>query len=81
MRYIQSADAKARLPQLLDDVEQGESIVITRHGRPIARIIPETSRRIQDIDAARATIETLRRGNPPISVEEILSSRHEGHRF
>jgi len=81
VRYIQSADAKARLPQLLDDVERGESVVITRHGRPIARIIPETSRRAQDIQAARMAIEALRKENGPISVEDILSSIHEGHRF
>lgn len=38
MRQIQASDAKARLPQLLDDVERGESLIITRHGRAITRI-------------------------------------------
>ena len=41
MRKVRSSDAKARLPQLLDEVERGETIIITRHGRPIARIVPE----------------------------------------
>jgi prevent-host-death family protein len=41
MREVQASEAKTHLPQLLDEVERGETLVITRHGRPIARIIPE----------------------------------------
>lgn len=33
-------DAKTRLPELLAEVEAGHSFVITRHGRPIARLLP-----------------------------------------
>ena len=35
-----SSDTKACLPRLLDEIERGETI-ITRHGRPAARIVPE----------------------------------------
>jgi len=38
MREVQASEAKAHLPQLLDAVERGETIVITRHGRAIAGI-------------------------------------------
>ena len=51
-REIQASDAKTHLPQLLDDVERGETIIITRHGRPIARIVPESHLRQQEIDKA-----------------------------
>ena len=33
MREVQASEAKAHLPRLLDEVERGETIVITRHGR------------------------------------------------
>jgi prevent-host-death family protein len=33
-------DAKTNLGQLLDRVERGETIVITRHGTPVARLVP-----------------------------------------
>jgi prevent-host-death family protein len=33
-------DAKSNLGQLLDRVERGERIIITRHGEPIARLVP-----------------------------------------
>jgi prevent-host-death family protein len=45
MREIQASEAKAHLPRLLDDVERGETLIITRHGKPVARIVPEPDRR------------------------------------
>ena len=33
MREVQASEAKTHLPQLLDEVEHGETIVITRHGK------------------------------------------------
>ncbi len=81
MREIQASEAKTHLPQLLDDVERGETIVITRHGRPIARIVPEAARRRADILAAIEEIRAARKNAQPITVEEILSARDEGRRF
>ena len=51
-------DAKNKLGSLLDRVEQGEEIVITRHGKPVARLVPNDSRidRVQ----ARAAVERIR---------------------
>ena len=45
MREIQASEAKARLPALLDEVERGETLIITRHGKHIARIVPEADSR------------------------------------
>lgn len=81
MRRVQSSDAKARLPQLLDDVERGETIVITRHGRAIARLVPEAERRQKEIDDAIDGIKRLQKETGRITVEEILSARHEGHKY
>jgi prevent-host-death family protein len=61
MREVQASDAKVHLPQLLDDVEHGETILITRHGRAIARIAPEKNHRQEEIDKAIASIKSLRR--------------------
>lgn len=81
MREIQSSEAKARLPELLDDVERGETIIITRHGRAIARIIPEAERRRKDIEDAMESIKRLREETGRITLEEILSARHDGHKY
>lgn len=81
MREIQASEAKAHLPQLLDDVERGETLIITRHGRPIARLVPERDRRQAERDAAIARIRERRRDKAGISVEEILSARDEGRKY
>ena len=81
MREIQASDAKARLSQLLDEVERGETIVITRHGRAIARITPEADRRRREIDNALADIRELRKHTGEVSLEELLAWRHEGHKY
>ena len=51
-------EAKNRLSEILDRVERGESILITRHGRAIAQLVPLNSKR----DPARIerAIEGLR---------------------
>lgn len=41
MRTVSLADAKARLSALLDAVEAGEEVVITRRGQPVARMVRE----------------------------------------
>jgi len=41
MRTMTLADAKAHLSAVVDQVQEGEEIVITRRGQPVARIIPE----------------------------------------
>ena len=81
MREIQASDAKARLPQLLDEVERGETLIITRHGRAIARIVPEADRRQAEVDRALTSIRELRKRTLKVSVEEILSAKEEGRRY
>jgi prevent-host-death family protein len=75
VRTIQASEAKAHLPELLGEVERGETLIIARHGRPIARLVPEADRRREEIDYALAGIQALRRGLGRIAVAEILSAR------
>ena len=71
MREIQASEAKVRLPQLLDDVERGETLIITRHGRAIARIVPEVNRRQEEVDRALASIRELRKRTLKVSIEAV----------
>lgn len=81
MREVQSSEAKAHLTQLLSDVERGQSFTITRHGRAIARLVPAEDQRRAEVEKTMAQVEAFRRTMPPIAVEDILSARHEGHRY
>jgi prevent-host-death family protein len=57
MITVGAFDAKTHLSALLDKVEAGEEVVITRHGKPVARLVSA-----QTIDRARASeaVEKLR---------------------
>ena len=44
MRRMSLADTKAHLSAVVDEVEAGEEIVITRRGQPVARIVAERKR-------------------------------------
>jgi prevent-host-death family protein len=83
IRHIQSSDAKTHLLRLLDDVERGETIVITRHGRPIARLTPEVDNRREEVRRAIEEMKTFRASLPKagLTVDDILEMRHEGHRY
>jgi prevent-host-death family protein len=81
MREIQASEAKTHLPQLLDDVERGEIIVITRRGRAIARIVPEAHLRQAEVDTAIASIKALGKRTGKITVEALVSAKHEGHKY
>jgi prevent-host-death family protein len=78
MREIQASEAKVHLPELLNDVERGETLIITRHGRRIARIVPEVDRHQEEIDKALAGIRDLRQRTGRITLQELLSARDEG---
>jgi prevent-host-death family protein len=87
-RQVRAYEAKTHLGRLLDDVERGETIVITRRGRRIARLVPDRERRTSDpsrrqkeIDKAIADIKKLQQEIGSITVEELLSSIHEGHKY
>lgn len=85
VREVQSSAAKTHFSQLLDEVERGATIVVLRHGKPIARIVPdEQSRReqrVRAIENIRKLGDEIRAKHGPITVEEIISSIHEGHKY
>ncbi|MDP3555664.1 type II toxin-antitoxin system Phd/YefM family antitoxin [Methylocystis sp.] len=81
MREVQASDAKARLAELLTAVERGETIVITRHGRRIARLAPETSFRRAEIERAIDDLARFRESAGKAPLAEVLSARHRGHKY
>ena len=83
MREIQATEAKTHLAQLLSAVERGETIAITRHGKPVAHLVPAEN---QDRAARETAVERFKAWRATwkgidMSIEEILAARHEGHRY
>jgi prevent-host-death family protein len=76
-----ASDAKAKFAELLDRVERGHTVRITRHGKPIARIVPETDARRTEVAAAINEMRALARQFGKAPLDEVLASRHEGHKY
>jgi prevent-host-death family protein len=75
MVTVNLAHAKAHLSELLKQVEAGQEVVITRHGRPVAQLSPVLRPKLplRDLTAFRATMPKLSRP----SVELIREMRDE----
>jgi prevent-host-death family protein len=58
MREVGAFEAKNKFGQLLDWVEQGEEVTITRHGKEVARLVP--IRHGFNRDEARAAVQRIR---------------------
>ena len=57
MAKIGAYEAKTHLPQLLERVQRGERFVITKHGRPVAELVPVAER---DSDKVRELVVSMR---------------------
>ncbi len=66
MQTIGSYEAKTQLPRLLHQVAQGETIVITRHGKPIAKLVPYAEDRPRDKRAVVAALREYQRTAPAL---------------
>jgi prevent-host-death family protein len=75
---IQASEAKTHFLRILDRVEQGETVVISRHGKAIARITPEEANSKERFERAKASVLMISQRTKPVSLEEILSAREEG---
>ncbi|MEN6355798.1 MAG: type II toxin-antitoxin system prevent-host-death family antitoxin [Armatimonadota bacterium] len=80
METVGSYDAKTHLPALLDRVAKGEKITITKHGVPVAMLVP-MERTKQDV---RAAIEAMKEFGKGRRLPEGMSIRdmiEEGRRY
>jgi prevent-host-death family protein len=57
MKTIPIRDAKNRLTELAREVERGETIVVTRNGRPVFDLVPHRKPRGLDLEAGEAHLQ------------------------
>ncbi len=81
MTTVGSYEAKTHLPQLLERVARGETILITRHGQAIAMLVPPTAENKPDVREVVARMRELRKGvtlGPDLTLRQLID---EGRRF
>jgi prevent-host-death family protein len=82
---IGAFDAKTKLSELLDRVEKGDVITITRHGVPIARLEPyvpvaDAKRAQRSLDALSALREEFVASGPGMTLHDIRDAIEDGRR-
>jgi len=87
MASVTAFEAKTRFGQLLERVAKGEEVIITKHDKPVARLIPEGARNLNTVREAVAAIRELRgkiasrnKGKEKVTAAEIKSWIEEGRR-
>jgi len=82
MRFVGSYEAKTHLPRLLSQVEKGETITITKRGKPVAVLSPareQPQRDLADVIAEfRAYSKEQAREHGSLSILEIKEMIEEG---
>ena len=87
MATVTAFEAKTRFGKLLERVARGEEIVITRHEKPVARIVPEGRGNRQEIRDAAAGLRKLRQriavrlgAKPKLTHVQVKALIEEGRR-
>jgi len=80
VKTVGSYEAKTHLPRLLDEVEKGERITITKHGRPVAVLVPPGTEAAIDVDTLMREMREFRRTHSldGITIRELIE---EGRRY
>ncbi|MDI3339841.1 MAG: type II toxin-antitoxin system prevent-host-death family antitoxin [Sphaerobacter sp.] len=73
-------EAKTHLARLLDEVERGKTITITRHGVPVAQLVPAPGVRQRTIEETIDALKAFGRDKSlgPLTIRELIE---EGRRY
>jgi prevent-host-death family protein len=77
MRTVGAFEAKTKLSELLDKVAAGEEFTITRHGEPVAKLVPvKPVRSKKEIEALIEEIKRTRKGTSlgGLSIKELVNA-------
>jgi prevent-host-death family protein len=85
MKHVGIFEAKTHLSRLIDDIEKGGEVVITRHGKPVAKLVQAGAQHsVENIERRRRAIaelrEMARKRGLRLSQDEIKSWIEEGRR-
>lgn len=80
MREIGAFEAKNRLSALLDEAAAGETVVITKRGKPVAKLIPFDKPDAEAVLRIFDEMRARRAERAPVTTEEIIAWKNEGRR-
>ena len=85
MATVTAFEAKTRFGELLERVAKGEEVVITRHDKPVARLVPEGARRLTDVQRSVQGLKDLqerirRKSRARVTARDVRAAIDEGRR-
>jgi prevent-host-death family protein len=80
MKEVPVSEAEVKLLELLDEVEQGTTIAITREGKIVAYIAPYKHARAQMARDAIQGIRELQKHTKPATAEELIAWKNDGRK-
>ena len=86
MTTVSAFEAKTRFGDLIERVSRGEEIVITKHQKPVARLVPEGRPALSEVREAINELASLRdemvhrRGSRPLLDKDIRDAIQKGRR-
>lgn len=83
MASVSLYEAKSRLSALVEQVEAGQEVIITKRGRPVAKIVRAAPATKKDRRAALARIRAFAKTSPipKLSLKELKELIAEGRRY
>ncbi len=80
METVGSFEAKTHFSALLERVAKGETITITRHGVPVARMVPVSGKAVRSRDEVLRDLQEFRKGRSlgGLTIRQLIN---EGRRF
>ncbi|MPM92032.1 hypothetical protein SDC9_139166 [bioreactor metagenome] len=85
MNTVTALEAKTRFGELLERVARGEEIVITRHDKPVARMLPEGGRSLEEVRVGVSALKDLQQkilkrtqGKAQLSEADVKSAIDQG---
>lgn len=78
-RSVGVYDAKSSLTKLLSDVQKGDTVTITKHGKPIARLVPVADDKARQVSEAIEALRDFHKGQSlnGLTIREMID---EGRR-
>ena len=78
---VKISEAKARFSELVAKAEAGEDIIISRGNEAVARLVPLDIERRAIVKKTIEDIRAFRARAKPVTTEELIAWKHEGHRY
>jgi prevent-host-death family protein len=77
MRTVGSYELKTHLAEVLDAVEHGQTVIVTRHGKPIARLTPNGEEKRPQVKQAVEALQQFPRTRLPkgITIRSLIPER------